>query len=991
MSGVQADISPEVATRQQDISSWAEGDITGLSSRAKKRYNKRKAAIKDYFTSTESIDEIALRRHIPRERLLQLAKQCLMLHEDGNPWGFRALVPGVTVVDHSPAVPSAGDSPSDSPEEEVMEPRGETGESAGSEIDTVLPGDQAVEDGEDTTKRQAISISSDNTSLEIPSSESTNIEKEEIAVEDRADEAVEAQCIMSTEDRPDQEEETYSEASAAYAEVPSPGLVSDKAERQLVVQQPMVPTALPLYAKQGYGTPVRKLAQTRRSIHRRWIRQSRNQRRQRRFRVLMSGVVVAAMLIGLLVPIGTALAAYGTYNTIRGVALDGVNHLLDVKSLFPASKSDLLGALNAPKLEQAQSDFRKAESDFLQLQQLVTRPDIQSAIRQFAPEYGSKLGMAQRLVRVGLDISRMGSELSGVALLGASIIHGSPLANGSTKPLITANDIANIEAAIVHGLYYISDIRAQMSQVALSEIPISDAQKKQLTTALALLPKAQDMLQQGQGLVDIVAWLLGVGQKRRFLVQTMDRAELRPSGGFTGQYGVLEIQDGRLAPFSLRDVTELDYAGNGVELGRQAPPEYRSWMTFGFWGLRDANLSGDYPTSARLAMQVFQEEGGGPVDGDISFTPVLIEHILDVIGPIKVPGYNEVITAQNLEDKLHYYQQNYSAIQIQRQKTGTNNAATRKTFTNLLGKILLDRVRHLQVKQLMAVAQLAVKDIQSRDLEIYFTNPLAEAWLVQHDFSGAMDTFTRYDGFMVVQSNISISKASQYVHTTEQDNVVLDAHGGATHNLTITLDYKPTGPVYGYDTYADYIRVYAPADAQLLGGDGFDSGKPLCTPKQPTSGSGGSPTPGKTGGPPPDTGCGQYNTYFPDSGRYCPGGNYSLGQRGYVPGKGFTSWPIDSLGGPTGLSSDLPGRAMWGGLTVTPKNCISTITLSWYVPNVVKHIHGHPPYALLVQKQGGYVPGVQITIDTSAINGLKPLSFMGDLIADRLFSLAPLK
>src|SRR2546430_480195 len=77
---------------------------------------------------------------------------------------------------------------------------------------------------------------------------------------------------------------------------------------------------------------------------------------------------------------------------------------------------------------------------------------------------------------------------------------------------------------------------------------------------------------------------------------------------------------------------------------------------------------------------------------------------------------------------------------------------------------------------------------------------------------------------MVVKSNISISKASQYVHTTEQDNISFDAQGGAYHNLTITLNYKQTRPVYGYDTYADYIRVYAPANAQLQGGNGFDSG-----------------------------------------------------------------------------------------------------------------------------------------------------------------------
>src|SRR5256886_16785554 len=200
--------------------------------------------------------------------------------------------------------------------------------------------------------------------------------------------------------------------------------------------------------------------------------------------------------------------------------------------------------------------------------------------------------------------------------------------------------------------------------------------------------------------------------------------------------------------------------------------------------------------------------------------------------------------------------------------------------------------------------QNAIKDIQSRDLEIYFANPLAKSWMIQHGYSGAMDTFSKQDGFMVVQSNISVSKASQYVHTTEQDNICFDAQGGAYHNLTITLDYKQTGPVYGFDTYADYIRVYAPANAQLQGGSGFDNGRALCVANPPTKGIGGH------GNKCPSNTSSLYTSSFSSTSRYCPNGNYSLGLR-----VGGSTWPVDSLSGPTELTTDLPGRAMWGGLT----------------------------------------------------------------------------
>jgi uncharacterized protein DUF4012 len=733
--------------------------------------------------------------------------------------------------------------------------------------------------------------------------------------------------------------------------------------------------------------------QHRRPIHRHWVRTMREQSKRKRFIRLFSLAIVAILLLSVVTPLCLGLAAYSIYNNVRGLALDGVNHLLAVNTMLSLAKNDPMSTLEVGKLHQTQEEFREAEADFVQLQLLVNRADVQAVVAQFAPDYANQLLMAKHLVQVALDVSHIGQEMSGVGLIAANIVHGSPLASGSAKPLITPADVATIEGVVEHALYYIDDIQAQMNQVQLQDLPISDKQKALLAKVLEQLPQIHDLITQYKGLIAPVAWLLGVGQPHSFLVQTLDRAELRPSGGFTGQYAVLQIQDGRVGPLSLRDVALIDYAGNDVAFGRSAPPQYSNWMNFGDWGLRDSNVSGDYPTTAQIGLQVFEEEGGVHVDGDISFTPTFIAHILDVIGPVHVPQYDEVITSKNLEDRLHYYQQDFGAIARQEQLTNTNTHQTRKAFTSLLGKLLLDRVRHLSVKQLLNVIKGAVRDLQSRDLELYFTNPVIEQWLVAHGYSGSIDTFTKRDGFTVIQANISVSKASQYVHTTEHDDIVLDAQGGATHNLTITLDYHPTGPIYGFDTYADYIRVYAPPIAQFLSGDGFDTGHCLSTSTNGTGVPGGitraiatstdigNPgTGGNKGGKP--SGCG--NTGSASNARYCPDGNYSLGDRYYgVP------WPVDSLGPPTAQTSDLPGRAMWGGLTETPKNCTSYITLSWYVPHAVKNKAGQSPYALLVQKQSGYIPTVEITIDDGALNikGLQPFSARSDLVADKLFAL----
>ncbi|HKV59482.1 MAG TPA: DUF4012 domain-containing protein, partial [Ktedonobacteraceae bacterium] len=820
MSGVQVDNSPAVATRSRDISSWKEEDISALASSEKKRYYRRKSAVKAYFTTEEDLDQIALRYHLPTKMVEKLAKRCIMQHEDSAPWGFRALVPGVNVVDHTPATDTTHqdtsvdathenvgaetiqkDAGTDAVQEDAInrvptDPESTVGEeSTPASVDDAAPtiADESApatsdndastivedatpasvddaeptvaHDDEDTAMRLAIVLPQETPSPADDMPDSINIEEAVIEpeVEDKAGDAGETPVSENVSEPVSDVEVILPEEEIVVVprqpvepvvvestiDMDAPPDISErgsepfympelprKTSRSLVVRGQMLPAALTRASKERPIVTGKRAVIAKRSIRKRWMRNIEHSRKRRSNRVI-SAVVVAVLFLSLLIPVGAGIAAYSAYNSIKGIALDGVNHLMNVKTLLPASKTDLTAALDPTKLQQADQDFTQAQGDFLQLQQLVNRPDIQSLVQQFAPQYSSKLGMAQHLVQVGIDVTRMGNELIPIAMMGAKILHGQLLAVGATTPLVTTSDISNIEGAMLHCLYYIQDIKTQMSQVSLNQLPISPSQQKEITSAMTLLPKAQSYIEQGQGMIGIVSWLLGIGQQRRFLVQTMDRAELRPSGGFTGQYGVFSIQNGRVDPFTLQDVTELDYNGNGAELGRQAPPGYTSWMNFGNFGLRDANLSGDFPTTARLAMQVFQEEGGGPVDGDIMFTPTAIEHVLDIVGPIKIPEYNDTITAQNLEDKLHYYQNDPAAIALQKEKTNTNNAASRKSFTALVGKKLLDTVRHLPVKTLLKVAQNAQKDIASRDLEIYFSNPQAEAWLVAHNYSGA--------------------------------------------------------------------------------------------------------------------------------------------------------------------------------------------------------------------------------------------------------------
>jgi hypothetical protein len=601
---------------------------------------------------------------------------------------------------------------------------------------------------------------------------------------------------------------------------------------------------------------------------------------------------------------------------------------------LPVSGSSLgsvdFKALTSPaKLNQAYAYFATSRADFAQLESELNSHPMLFQLVEMIPSYAKQLKEVKNIAKVGIDIGTLGEEVTTTALALVQGLPANPLASGDS-PLITADQLPLIDATVNDATHLLADIQTQLAQINLKDLPVSACQRSSFTKALAFLPEAQKLLNQAGTLLPVGIWMLGIDQPRAFLVQTLDRAELRPGGGFAGQYGTVTINGGRIGSLSLQDIAWLDYCGVGTcyALGNRPPAKW-SWWPFGNFGLRDANDSGDFPTDAREAINLFAAEGGGQVDGVIDMTPLPIEHILAITGPIYIPDYNETITAQNLEDRIHFYQQNPAGIAKEKVISASDTSITaRKRFTSLVGKILQAKVRSLPMKQLELVIKQVLADMRSKDIEIYLTNPAAEALLTQYGMDSAMyrSASGPDDTWMVVQANISVSKATQYVHTTERDDVQLNADGSATHHLTMTLWYNKQGDVYGPSLYTDYIRVYARAGSHLFSASGFNSGWPT--------------------------------NFVSDE-------------------PGLTMWG--------GLLKMQPFQTRTITLTWTTPNVV-------VAPKSA--VAGQSPYTLLVQRQSGTLNALEVTVtpapDAASTQGTQPVSYSGIQDANQSVALPPL-
>src|SRR6266581_4960265 len=126
-----------------------------------------------------------LQHHLSSEILMRLVEQCFMQQEDGTLWGYRALVPGATVIDHAPLpISKEGtlpqerlEAPTKGASEEVID--GVSCKSERFPLDEEK--DKSIEDDEDTTERPAINISSPNVPLAPIASVSLNGHNNELA------------------------------------------------------------------------------------------------------------------------------------------------------------------------------------------------------------------------------------------------------------------------------------------------------------------------------------------------------------------------------------------------------------------------------------------------------------------------------------------------------------------------------------------------------------------------------------------------------------------------------------------------------------------------------------------------------------------------------------------------------------------------------------------------------------------------------------------
>lgn len=266
--------------------------------------------------------------------------------------------------------------------------------------------------------------------------------------------------------------------------------------------------------------------------------------------------------------------------------------------------------------------------------------------------------------------------------------------------------------------------------------------------------------------------LLGDSEPHTFLVLLQNNAELRPSGGFIGNYAILETNDGYITKTDVFDVYSADHQLTEII---EPPPEILSVNTR--WFLRDSNYSGHFPLSATKAAWFLEKERGPGVDSVFAIDQTFIAELLRLTGPIKIPELGQPVTSENFSTVLSYL--------VEAKISGRENPkAILKSFLPALERAILKYVNPIDLLPLLRQA------VASKHLLGYSKDQAVQEFLRRHALANEMKILEPKEDYLnIVHTSIGGNKSDAYMDEIIGHDTYIKSDGRLIDEVTITRSH----------------------------------------------------------------------------------------------------------------------------------------------------------------------------------------------------------
>lgn len=323
-------------------------------------------------------------------------------------------------------------------------------------------------------------------------------------------------------------------------------------------------------------------------------------------------------------------------------------------------------------------------------------------------------------------------------------------------------------------------------------------------TWFSKLPEMKLALREGAASLDALDKILGAQKPMTVLLLFQNPAEIRATGGFTGSYGILRFERGKIAEFRVDDI----YNPDGQLENKILPPKPLLRVT-PVWGARDANWFFDFGLSSEKVAGFLGETTGISFDAVVAVNPVTVAELTDLVGPIAMPEYGKVITGDNLWEEMQF-----------QTRAGQDRAAGQpKKFLTIFGPRLLEKFAGFDAANAPALVDIFRRALAAKNAQMWTADPELEAFIESRDWDGKVSAVGSEEDYLaVVLANIGGAKADYVMRTTYSLETSIEPSGDILNTLRITRTHEGDREKYSWWNAENvtYLRVFVPKGSVLL-------------------------------------------------------------------------------------------------------------------------------------------------------------------------------
>lgn len=395
-----------------------------------------------------------------------------------------------------------------------------------------------------------------------------------------------------------------------------------------------------------------------------------------------------------------------------------------------------------------------------------------------------------------LPLTDTAGVLSKGTALAGRVLAVSDYATEVTSGMTEGQDIAGP----VQGLYLeLSALYRDLSFLEDKNLPFANVE----------IDKYRGYVLAGSKLVRELPELLGFDRPKTYMVLLQNNMELRPTGGFIGSFALLTFSKGELIDNTVYDV----YSADGQLKGYITPPvPIEEHLGEASWTLRDANWDPNFPKTAERVEWFLDKSIDREVDGVIGVNLEVAKKYLEVLGPLKLPDFEDTIDSKNM----------YEKVQFEVENDFFPGSRKKAHYLSALMNAIVSRIQSVSSVEAFKLLLATVESFDSRDIQVSLHNEAARQTFSQQKWDGGIYQLNACGENCVglfaglVEANLGVNKANYYITREVKLSTEADESG---IEMVLALDLKNNAPGrerIPEQRYKAYVRAMASVGSEFV-------------------------------------------------------------------------------------------------------------------------------------------------------------------------------